>query len=325
MFLSVEVIDKTHVRVSLTDWDPLLLNGMHANTAGAIVSPTAAKKLIDAGKEADIALNPVGTGPFKFVSFTPDVSVKFTKFDGYWQKGLPYLDAVEINLIYDATVALTSFKKGEVQYLEGVLPKDAKGLMDEKYTITQMVSAVFGITGDSANPDSPWADIRLRKAICYALDNKAMVESVFKGMYPSTNQWAGPEMTAWDSSIQGYPYNVDKAKALLAEMGISVDKPLDAKFTFSEGPQTKDFYTVVQSYLAKVGINLNFDIIPGSAWNTFRMGTMNKQMSEFNTSYNGMEFQYSDTLKQSMMKNSVWYKSIWTSDAYNDPVAKDVV
>jgi len=313
---SVVAVDSTHVRINLTSWDPFFLNSLCANTAGAIVSPTAAKALIAAGKEGDIALTPVGTGPFKFVSFTPDVIVKFTKFEGYWQKGLPYLDAVEVNLVYDATVALTSFRKGEVQYLEGVLPKDAKGLKDDGYTITQMVSAVLGITGDSANPDSPFADIRLRRAICYAID-KTIADSVYQTMYPSTNQWAGPGMTAWDSSIQGYPYNVDKAKALLAELNISVDHPLNVKFTFAEGPQTKDFYLTVQSYLAKVGINLEFDIITGSAWNSFRMGEMHNQMSEFNTSYNGIEFVYSDTLKQSMMTGSVWYKSVWTSPAYN--------
>jgi len=318
---SVDIVDNTHVRVNFTAWDPLFLNSLLGNSAGAMASMEAAKKLIAAGKEADIALTPVGTGPFKFVSFVPDVSVKFTKNTGYWQTGLPYLDGVEISLVYDATVALTSFKKGEVHYLEGVLPKDVKGLKAEGYKITQMTSAIFGMAGDSANPTSPFADKRLRQAIAYALDLPTIVNSVFVETYPAVNQWASVGGLGYDSSIQGYPYNVDKAKALLAELNISAAHPLNVKFTFAEGPMTKDFYVAVQSYLAKVGINLEFDIITGSAWNTFRTQTMTNQMSEYNMTYM-LEFTYSDTLKQSAMKDSSWYKSVWTSDAYNALVQK---
>jgi ABC-type transport system substrate-binding protein len=57
--------------------------------------------------------HPVGTGPFKFVSYQRDSSLKFEKFPGYWQKGKPYLDGVEFLLIVDKTSAVMAFKSGQ--------------------------------------------------------------------------------------------------------------------------------------------------------------------------------------------------------------------
>jgi len=313
---SVEALDKTHVRINFSQYDPLFLNSLCGNTAGFIVSPTAAKKLIDAGNEDQINYTPVGTGPFKFVEFTPNVILKFAKWEGYWQEGLPYLDAVEIKPVQDATVALAAFRNKECDYLEGVRPMDVDTLIAEGYNVTVQTSAIFGLCGDSANPDSPFADIRFRKAIMYALDNESIVDSVYYGKYETTNQWAAPGGPGWDPSIVGYTYDLAKAKSLLAELNISVDTPLNLKFTYPQSGLTQDFYTALQGELAKVGIILEFDPLTGAAWNSFRMGTFNNQMTEFNSSYQ-VDFVYSDFLKQSFKKDSVWYKSVWTSDAYN--------
>jgi peptide/nickel transport system substrate-binding protein len=87
MFKSIDVIDDYTVRIHLSDWDSTLTGNL-AQPLGMMISPTAYKKN---GQEW-CAKNPVGTGPFQFVSWEKDVRTISKKFDGYWQKGKPYLD-----------------------------------------------------------------------------------------------------------------------------------------------------------------------------------------------------------------------------------------
>ena len=63
--------------------------------------------------KAEAMLHPVGTGPFKFVSYTRDVSLKYEKFADYWQKGKPYLDGIEFNFVADPVVQLASLRQAK--------------------------------------------------------------------------------------------------------------------------------------------------------------------------------------------------------------------
>ena len=90
-FLSVDVVDDYTVRVNVDKYQNNFLNFLASSYGGGMVSPTAFEK-----KGTEWAMwNPVGTGPFKFVSFERGSKLTFTKFDGYWQKGKPYLDGIE--------------------------------------------------------------------------------------------------------------------------------------------------------------------------------------------------------------------------------------
>ncbi len=107
---------------------------------------------------------PVGTGPFKMTSFQRDVFLRYEKFDGYWQKGKPYLDAIEWTFIADRVAAQMAFKAGQGQVIYGINPADAADLQTTgKYTIVTTPSAVFGLIGDTSNTKSPFADIRSGK------------------------------------------------------------------------------------------------------------------------------------------------------------------
>ena len=80
---------------------------------GLMISPAAFKKN---GKDW-CTNNPVGTGPFQIVSRQKDVRSTFKKFDGYWQKGKPYLDKIEFTPIQDTMMRELSLKKGEVDLM----------------------------------------------------------------------------------------------------------------------------------------------------------------------------------------------------------------
>ena len=308
---SIDIIDPYHLRLNLSSWDPLFIQGFSSSGAGKMTSPAAAQKLGD-----EIMRNPVGTGPFKFVSFQPNVSLKYARFEDYWQKGLPYLDAVEISFVTDPVVALTSYKKGEAQANRGLSTRDAKALKAQGYTIDGYTAAIQGFCGDNKSPSSPFSNIKVRQAMAYAIDTNAIVNAVYDGMFPPTNQLALPGVQAYDSSIKGYPYNPAKAQQLLAEAGYSTSKPLTTKLVYGVDPQRTDFYTVVQSYLGKVGINTTLEPIDMATFAKLNGAGWNNHLIYYSFSYNGLEMQYSTSVASNLAANKISYVSVYTPDDY---------
>ena len=154
-----------------------------------MVSPAAYEKY---GRDW-LEKHSVGTGPFKFVSWEKDVSMKFERFDDYWQEGKPYLDAFELVVIADPMVAAASFMAGEVDVLADVSPKDARDIeVMGKYGISMSSAALSSVLTDYANPDSIFTDIRLRRAIEYAIDKQAICDTIGYGYWEPLNQGARP-------------------------------------------------------------------------------------------------------------------------------------
>ena len=248
---SVDMLDDSTIRLNTAAFDASLL--FSVQSASMIVSPTALKTLGDEAK-----LHPVGTGPFKFVSYKRDQLLKFEKFEGYWQKGKPYLDGIDRVFIADTVTAIASFKAGEGHIITDTPASDvaalkATGLYD---TITAW-SASQGFCGDSGTADSPFANLKVRRAIAHAIDNEAIAKVVGVGMYPAANQLAPPDSWYYNPKVVGYPYNPEKAKQLLTEAGYP--SGFSTTITFRSDPRHLDVFTAVQSYLGKVGITAKLD------------------------------------------------------------------
>ena len=249
---SIDVVDNYTIRMNFKSYDPALIPNFWA-AVGWIVSPTAVES-----KGKDWALNnPVGTGPYKFVSYTRDVSVKFTRFDDYWG-GKPYLDNLEYTLISDPVTALAAFKAGEAQASIIVGNKDAAEMLASgKYNVAKIATQVYGLAFDSANAANPFSKLQVRQALAYAIDNAAIAKSVGYGFYTPTNQVATPGGYCYNQEIAGYPYNPPKAKQLLAAAGYP--NGFKTTLTFQVNPENQDTVTAVQAYLSQVGITANLD------------------------------------------------------------------
>ncbi len=253
----VNVPDDYTVQIDLTEPDNGFVSDMGsfvlAGGGGALVTSPAAFK----EKGADWLTNHiVGNGPFKFVSWQRDSVMKFERFDGYWG-GKPYLDAVEWVVIADPMVASAAFQRGDLDVILQVPSNEAKNLMATgKYKAAMEAARVNGLIGDSAHPDSPFSDIRVRRAVSYAIDNKAIAESVGLGFFEATNQPAGPKTWTFNPQVTGYRYNPQKAKELLAEAGYS--NGLKTKITGDSA--NSQWLTAVQEYLRKAGIDAELDL-----------------------------------------------------------------
>lgn len=255
---SVDVVDSHTVRLNLSKFDNTIIGNL-AMTAGTIISPTAFKKHDQKWCEK----NPVGTGPFKFVSWERDVRQVYERFDGYWQKDKPYLDRIEWIPIADPMTLLASLKSGEIDVLVEITPKDAKDLMESKnYNVTSAKIGVggFGILFDSANSDSPFADVRVRQAATHAIDLKTIVAKIIYNFFEHTNQLVSPGHWAYNDSVKGNPYDTATAKKLLADAGYP--NGFKTKLTsWNQPAYTVEAFTAVQGYLKEVGIDAELELV----------------------------------------------------------------
>lgn len=308
---SIDVIDDYTVQLNFSaPYDPAFFPVM-ASTVSIIFSPTSLQKLGN-----DAKTQPVGTGPFKFASFQRDVSLKYERFDGYWG-GKPYLDGIEYDFIADQVTALVSFKTGEAQTITSLAPKDINDLkVTGKYNVKKTPTAVFGAVGDSAHSNSPFADIKVRQAIAYAIDNAAIVKSLGHGIWEATNQLAPPGGYAYNNAVVGYPYNPQKAKDLLTQAGYP--KGFQTKITFQASSTTQDFYTMVQGYFSAVGIDLTLDSADAGRFVQTQTGGWNNQLVDFNMPGSvGYDPGTGLSSRISSKASSYTPKSLYTPDDYN--------
>jgi peptide/nickel transport system substrate-binding protein len=223
-----------------------------------MISPTA----FEANGAEWAVEHPVGTGPFKLTEFQRDVRLVFERFDDYWQEGKPYLDGVTINIIADPMTQMASFLRGDNNMIAFLNPLDAENLQGNEDIAINKASlgggTVLMLQFDGANPESPFSDIRVRQAAAYAVDNQAIVDTVYKGYAHVDNQVALPGTWSYNPNIVGYPYNPEKARQLLEEAGYP--DGFDTTIYVRQDQIFVDAFTAVQGYLAEVGIRANLEI-----------------------------------------------------------------
>jgi len=210
---SVEAVDASTVRLQLK-YPSVGLLATLAQAPGMILSPTAVKKL---GK--DVARQPVGTGPFKFVEWVRDDRVVVERFDGYWEKGLPYLDKIVFRPLPDTNVATVNLKAGAFDLIDAVEAKDVAGIKSRK-DLAYAESPGVNYYMIRLNTSKPPFDARpVRQALAYAIDREAIARGLFFGTVPVAPGPITPASWAYSKDFKGIGRDVAKAKALLAEAG----------------------------------------------------------------------------------------------------------
>jgi peptide/nickel transport system substrate-binding protein len=251
---SVDVVDNSKVRINLSDWDSTVTGGL-TQYFGMIISPASYMK----NGEEWCEKNPVGTGPFQFVSWEKGVRTTYKKFPGYWQKGKPYLDSIEHIPIQDTQSREFSLRKGEVDLMIRMSAKSVAGLEKDGFVITRVRggSGAVSLVPDSANANSPFAKLKVRQAVAYAIDKAAIVKTVLFGESVPADQQISKGNWAYNPDIKGYPYNPAKAKQLLSEAGYP--NGFKTKLLYIVGPEYDQIFTAVQGYLKNIDIDVELD------------------------------------------------------------------
>ncbi len=253
---SVDIIDDYKVKVNFEKFDWAILDAMGMGMWGLIVSPTA----LETHTKEWSYTHPIGTGPFIFEKYDPDILLSYTRNDDYWG-GKPYLDGVQFVMQASATSALLSFKAGEAHILGQINGNDVAGLKAAGAVISVSAGPVICLFPDSANPDSPLSNLKVRQAISYAINTEELAEAIGLGYYVACNQPFYEGMMGYNYDVAGYPFNPDKARELLAEAGYGAGFTIKL-LTVSGG--SMDMETSIQSYLKDVGITLEFNVVSGA-------------------------------------------------------------
>lgn len=285
----VEVVDPLTVDFILSQPDPVLPTKL-AGYGAMIVPPEYIKKVGD----AEFNVKPIGTGPFKMVSYEPKVGVKLVANPDYWG-GAPKLSELDFRFIAEPATAVAELQSGGVDV---VIPPTIPIAMiptieaDKHLKIVTAASpTVYALRYDTR--DGITKDERVRKALTMAVDRDTIIKSILGGQAEPIASFQGKSSFGYDPDLKPLPYDPAAAKKLLAEAGVKPGATLEINTrgndaTFNEVAQA------VAAYLSTVGITATIkpyetnvllnDIIPQG-----KTGAM------FQQSWGGWTFDYDNT------------------------------
>ena len=228
---------------------------------------------------AEMRTHPIGTGPFKFVEFKANESIKLTRNTDYWKKGLPHLDGIEFTIITNRSTAILAFIAGKFDMtfptdVSIPLLKDTKTRAPNAVCVVAPTNVSTNIIVNSTNP--PFDDIDIRHALALALDRKAFIAILFEGqadiggtMQPAPDGvWAMPKETL--EQIPGYGPDVnanrEEARKLMQKAGFGPDKHLAIKVSTRNIPIYRDPAVILIDQLKSIYIDGELDVVDTAQW-----------------------------------------------------------
>jgi len=250
---SVTKVDDATVVFKLKKPYPALLNLL---TTGAclMVSPTA-------DKSGSLDSKAVGTGPYKMVQYKTGEYVLEEKYPGYWGKSAGPED-IKWTWSAESSVMNMALQAGEADVINPVPPQFAKQLQNNpKFKLHESPGAsVFWVALNTQL--KPLDDVRVRQALNFATDRDGLVRAIMSGFATPANSPLAPVTPGYDKTLNPYPLNVEKAKALLKEAGYPNG------FSMSIAVQGADarIGQVLQSMWAKIGVKLDVRQMESGVW-----------------------------------------------------------
>lgn len=239
-----------------------------------MVSPTAVATYGDAFDE-----HLIGTGPFKFVSQEPQISVVLERNEDYawgpaeFQDGPAYLDTVTFRLILEEETRLAALQTGEAQIVDEV-PATRVAAINDGGQFNLLGAPRLGIARSNFFNAmlAPTDDVRIRQAINHAVDVAAINQAIFRGVYPQARQILTQGVRFYDASFDDvYPYDPERAIELLEEAGwteINADgyRVKDGEELFINHATFAGYVAeapseLVQAYLRDVGVRMEITVV----------------------------------------------------------------
>jgi peptide/nickel transport system substrate-binding protein len=251
----VEAVDDYTVRFTLdAPYAPFLSYAELAIVPQAVASDP----------NSDFSNKPVGTGPFKFVSWKKGDTIELDANPDYFA-GRPKLDHITIKIVPDNSARVVAVESGGLDFVQSPLsPQDVTRMAANKnFKVTRIPAA--GYTYVSLNTADPiLADVKVRQALSYAVDRKQILESIYKGIGTVGTSPIPAGMWAYTPDVPSYDLNVAKAKQLLDDAGWKAGadgirakdgKPLKLTVrTHSEDPDRRQVIEVLQAEFQAIGV-----------------------------------------------------------------------
>ncbi|HEY2862852.1 MAG TPA: glutathione ABC transporter substrate-binding protein GsiB [Casimicrobiaceae bacterium] len=248
-----EVVDDYTAQITLKTAFSAFINDL-AHPSGVMISPTALAKY---GK--DIASNPVGTGPFKFVEWKRTDYLKVAKFEGYWRKGYPKVDTITWKPVIDSNSRAAVMQTGEAQFTFP-LPYELDAVLRAKPQLEVVAAPSIVLRYLSMNTQKkPFDNVKVREAIAYAINKAALAKVAFNG-YAEPAEGVVPEGVEYSVKLGPWPYDLRKAKKLMVEAGYpnGFETELWSAYNHTIAQKVTQF---LQQQLAQIGIKAKITLL----------------------------------------------------------------
>lgn len=261
----VKAVDPATVQFTLNQPQAPFLQNL-AMPAFGIASPKAVQEKKDKFKG-----EPVGTGPFVFKEWKRNESVTLEKNANYWQEGLPKLNRVIITVIPENTARFTALQNGEIDLMEGVNPDDLAAL-ESNAELQKIVRPSFNIGYVGFNvKKKPFDDPKVRVALNHAVNKEGIIQAFYGGLAEIAVNPMPPATLGFNKDVQDYPYDLEKAKQLLADAGYPNGLPNELVFYAMPVarpymPDGKKVAEAIQADFEKIGVKTR---IESPEWATY--------------------------------------------------------
>jgi peptide/nickel transport system substrate-binding protein len=252
---SVSTPDPYTVILTLNNADGNFLFRMGENTA-VILHPKSA---------ATTASKPIGTGPYRFEDWKKGNSITLVKWDGFRDAKSVKIKRVTFRIINDPAAQVAALLAGDVDGMPrfGALQALKQFQADKRFTVEIGSTAGKGIMTIN-NKRKPFDDVRVRRALMHAIDRKAFIDGVLEGLGKPIGSHFAPTDAGYVDLTGVYPYDPEKAKALLKEAGVAT--PLNVTLTLPPPQYARKGGEVVAAMLAKVGVVAKIENVEWAQW-----------------------------------------------------------
>ena len=261
----VEVIDDLTVAYHYTDAFVPLWVGL-SYSYGAPLSQSAVEAAGD-----EFGRNPVGTGPFKFVSWEPDQGITLeANQDRTWgsafhsHEGPPYLDGAQYIIYPEDATRIAALQSGDVDMTAGsdAVPIDQLGRLENTAGLKVVTAPAAGVNYTYINTSlPPLDDVRVRQAINYAVDKEKLIQLVLGGNAEVSRTPVGSAFASvYTDEVTHYDYDLEKAQELMAEAGQA--DGFDLTYYLLDGDIFRRIGEVVKEDLAQININVELQSLP---------------------------------------------------------------
>ena len=256
-FASIADIDASDPdKVVLTFKEPSFSALFHLGLSSAVI--------IDEKSAGGEATAPVGTGPYKLSQWAKGSSATLEAWDGYRDAGRIAIKHATFKFIADPAAETAAVLSGDVD----AFPRIAAASLDPFKADSRFAVSVGGTEGKTIlalnNKKPPLDQLKVRQAIAYALDRKAIIDGAVNGLGTPIGSHLTPNDPGYVDLTGQYPHDVAKAKALLAEAGVKT--PLDLTLTLPPPDYARKGGEIIAAELAEIGVNAKIENVEWAQW-----------------------------------------------------------
>ncbi|HEY1327992.1 MAG TPA: ABC transporter substrate-binding protein [Casimicrobiaceae bacterium] len=251
----VEKLDAYTVRFDLKRPEAPFLADMAMDFA-SILSKEYFETMQKKGTPNAADVYPVGTGPFEFVSYQKDATIRYRAFDQHWH-GRPKIDNLVYSITRDATARYAKLKTGECHVMAFPKPADLEEMRkDPQLTVLQKEGLNIGYIAFNVEK-KPFDNKLVRQALNYATNKDAILKAVYQGNGQVAKNPIPPILWSYNDKVRDYPYDPAKAKQLLAQAGLANGFEVELWYlpvTRPYNPDGKRMAELIQADWEKVGV-----------------------------------------------------------------------